>query len=94
MNEPAPKQREEREEEARIADGWQPIETAPKDGTPILVWDESMGYYNAHSHGQDDRRYAIGYWRTKSGKGWGNRNTSRPEPTHWQPLPDPPGEEP
>ncbi len=70
---------------------WRPIETAPKDGTPVLVWDESMG--SNKRDGCDDRRYAIGYvrcgWATPHGT-WGNRNNSHCSPTHWQPLPAPP----
>ena len=69
--------------------GWRQIATAPRDGTPILVWDPSMASYNWPGE-PDDSRYAIGYWRTVWGGGWGNRNTARPAPTHWMPLPEPP----
>lgn len=55
---------------------WQTIDTAPKDGTEVLLW---LG---------DD--VALGYWREDaqafdSEVGW-----IRPMPTHWMPLPDPP----
>jgi len=30
--------------------GWQPIETAPKDGTPMLLWDPEVG------------TVGLGYW--------------------------------
>jgi hypothetical protein len=74
---------------------WQPIETAPKDGTPILIWQPDRdpkpndGYC-------DDHRYAIGYWRlahpgwTINATPWGNRNSASVNPTHWMPLPEPP----
>lgn len=64
---------------------WQPIETAPKDGTAILIWqpDKKKGL------SQDDNRYAIGYWRVAEG-GWGNRNSAEVNPSHWMPLPEPP----
>ena len=73
---------------------WQPIETAPRDGTPILIFDPTKS-----SHDQidglrfDDARYAIGYWRVWKENGewmWGNRNSAYNSPTHWMPLPDPP----
>jgi hypothetical protein len=55
---------------------WQPIETAPKDGTVVLIWSPSRG--------------ACAAW--KKGRGWhtepGVYHVSRP--THWMPLPDPP----
>jgi hypothetical protein len=60
---------------------WQPIETAPKDGPPILAYGEgqiavcewsSCGYWSLVHVGM----YAAdGYWA---------------EPTHWMPLPEPP----
>lgn len=93
--------------------GWQPIATAPKDGTAILIYEPTAGFggraeechmprealgENEFSYQTDDprlqwyddRRYAIGYWRPWGG--WGNRNSSRVNPTHWMPLPSPPDE--
>jgi hypothetical protein len=85
---------------------WQPIETAPRDGTAILIYqpDYEVGgereCERANFHwrdGQagvwyDDHRYAIGYWRPWGG--WGNRNNAHVNPTHWMPLPPVPTREP
>lgn len=92
----------------QAAQDWQPIETAPKDGTPILIYQpdyEDGGELAWQRHTQhnnydgedeatdttsfDDQRYAIGYWRPWGG--WGNRNSSHVNPTHWMPLPVLPG---
>lgn len=64
---------------------WQPIETAPRDGTQILVGVWVAGYFK----GSESRWscWTIG----QHGSGdfgcdgeWGD------EPTHWMPLPPPP----
>jgi len=58
---------------------WQPIETAPRDGTSVLVF--------------CDNQFKIGHWSI-IGKGWRysfilqDRNALNP--THWMPLPAPP----
>ena len=69
-------------------EGWQPIETAPKDGTPILshkagVWAMPM----------------IVCWLDGPGIGepaWRQYDAEpsivRRHPTHWMPLPTPPRE--
>jgi Protein of unknown function (DUF551) len=60
---------------------WQPIETAPKDGTAILL---CVG-----------RWMTVGHWHRVAG-GWSsNGPVYSPygldeQPTHWQPLPEPP----
>jgi hypothetical protein len=58
---------------------WQPIETAPKDGTDILLWD-----------GEDviSCRWLDGAWVDS----WGLMKYETPsEPaTHWMPWPEPP----
>lgn len=70
--------------------GWHPIETAPKDGTPILVFEK----YPTMRGGPMDRHYieiAIwdDCWRIISfAPPCGDNN-----PTHWMPLPKPPLEE-
>lgn len=63
--------------------GWQPIETAPKDGTAVL------GYFG-NSAGEDYCDHAIVFY--KRGDWWlaelSNSDTGEVEPpTHWQPLP-------
>lgn len=59
--------------------GWQPIETAPRDGTHILCW---LPGYSAC-----EILYA-------SAEGWCMANgyylKGTADPTHWQPLPAPP----
>jgi hypothetical protein len=74
--------------------GWQPIATAPKDGTAILIWQPRTDFVRSVREWKncDDSRYAVGYWRTWVGS-WGNRNDADVEPTHWQPLPSPPLQE-
>lgn len=75
--------------------GWQPIDTAPKDGTYILLyypaWPSTLwiGHYwitetfiHGKSNGRHEKWYATGMAMSGS--------KSDPEPTHWQPLPEPP----
>ena len=68
---------------------WQPIETAPRDGTAVLLASPRSGGWRVWtSEGwQVRRRYLTdepkGDWR-----GRGARNL----PTHWQLLPEPPEE--
>jgi hypothetical protein len=60
-------------------DGWQPIETAPKDCRDVLCYVDGIGM------GQMVLYWNDGYWREKA-NGMGLKIT----PTHWQPLPAPP----
>lgn len=61
---------------------WQPIETAPKDGTMVLIWRKLEkgigGDFPAHA--------AVDEWR---GNSW-YRTRPGQQPTHWMPLPSPP----
>ncbi len=70
------------------AEQWQPIETAPKDGTSILVVDHGGTVREA---GWWDRWYGD-----TSNPGWMIANCDEEygiyvAATHWMPLPPPPG---
>jgi hypothetical protein len=56
---------------------WQPIETAPKDGTTVLVYDAARCRLTWTTEFED------GEW------GWPGPYFQA-EPTHWMPLPSPP----
>lgn len=59
---------------------WQPIETAPRDGTVVMLW---WPYWRS--------RTVIGYYQSIAGTWCSNEALSDHEPpTHWQPLPPPP----
>lgn len=65
--------------------GWQPIETAPRDGTNVLLWNgyhmevASWGYTNPWKHRED--------WCVGQCFGDYNSYSTADEPTHWHPLP-------
>ena len=64
--------------QAAVAAGWMPIETAPKDGTLILIREQRCsGLAVMYLHG----------WKYESG------NICYLEPTHWRPLPPAPSTE-
>lgn len=68
--------------------GWQPIETAPKDGTKIDLWVHFPEHDEAH-------RVADAFWDLEDEDwnlhGWLVRQFKfTPQPTHWMPLPEPP----
>lgn len=71
-------------------DSWQPIETAPKDGTVIDLWD---GHYGVRV---TNARWDHHYWLNgvpQGEKSWGRDDRDGPfcaKPTHWMPLPTPP----
>jgi hypothetical protein len=64
--------------------GWQPIETAPKDGTQILAFAKGYGsdFYGVCQWAEADPDFP----RTVSGWFW----SFAIRPTYWQPLPAPP----
>ena len=61
---------------------WQPIETAPKSGIGVLLW-------QPWKSGRDCT--VIGHYAN----GWVDRNCDdfKPQPTHWMPLPAAPSPE-
>lgn len=65
---------------------WQPIETAPKDGTAILVWDGKLVY---------EAEWWDAWYADSSKPGWMIANCDEEygfyvKATHWMPLPTPP----
>ncbi len=63
--------------------GWQPIETAPKDGTKLQGWNVDGWIPRIRFH--SDRTG----WQYAEGNTWWTFSEYR-QPTHWQPLPQPP----
>lgn len=64
---------------------WRPIDSAPRDGNEILLWDPDRAV---------DSRMQIGLWNDIwETPGWQScmENEALTRPTHWMPLPDPPG---
>lgn len=59
---------------------WKPIESAPKDGTMVLLGNAVHAWRTA------------GGWREAHQDWWDSRDEEGCEfpPTHWMPLPDPP----
>ena len=71
-------------------EGWRPIEEAPKDGTPVLLW-------CVHPHARwatDAREWSsavVGQWIDHNGGGWTWHGMAG-RMTHFMPLPAPPVE--
>ena len=77
--------------EALRAEQWRPIDMAPTDGTPLLLWcnDWVIGH-----HAVSYPPYAFEGWTT----GWETAGGydvgyARITPTHWRPLPEPPAQD-
>jgi hypothetical protein len=70
---------------------WQPIETAPKDGTNIDLWAKR---WRSDNDGFFYRRFPECYW--SNGDSMTNRHANWVHleegwyPTHWMPEPEPP----
>ena len=87
---------------------WQPIETAPRDGTEILVWYElatvpivHIAWFNSEHEWHRTGQYFGGWESLDDWLGWWSYTRSSitqerldedREPTHWMPLPEPPWE--
>lgn len=67
---------------------WQPIKTAPKDGTPILA------YIPCPWDNESPSMCAVVEWKRMYGRDavWvlSAYDAFRFNPTHWMPLPEPP----
>jgi len=69
---------------------WQPIETALKDGSEVLIWngeDVIIGYWDGESFVT-----CCGWTHIALIEGFKEDIEIFPVPTHWMPLPAPPVE--
>lgn len=85
---------------------WQPIETAPKDGTDVIVRCYAAGaefvhiaWYRSKDEWEESGQYCGGWDSLADWEGWWSyvRTSVSQErlegwhaPTHWMPLPAPP----
>ncbi len=70
---------------------WQPIETAPKDGSRIMVWDGAP-YFVCWSEQCEFAQFerVPGWQLFECEDGFYSCGLRPDEPTHWRPLPSPP----
>ena len=70
---------------------WQPIETAPKDGTLIDLFIDGERYVDCRwgDPNQDMEDWAS--WYQRYTESWGSAFPVDLNPTHWMPRPSPPG---
>lgn len=61
---------------------WQPIETAPRDGTRVLVFAPAAGSEYPANTQRVDRWHNGGWWQMRPAQPY----------THWRPLPAGPGD--
>jgi hypothetical protein len=78
-------------------DGWQTIETAPRDGTPVLLLIDGVaieGEWDKQTRA-DGYVYGDGQWEVVSllSHGCSCCSQQNPAPTAWMPLPQPPNNE-
>lgn len=76
---------EARLEEKLAKTGWQPIETAPGDGTTIDTYCDWAHLREVNVHWDQD---ALKWVRFDESEGW-----EECFPTHWMPIPDAPKDE-
>lgn len=77
---------------AAVEDGWQPIETAPRDGTRVRIL-SADGAEEDNVYWSEERYCILGAPQGSRGPGWVSTeagNLPIDPPTHWQPLPRPP----
>ncbi len=70
------------------ANGWMPIESAPKDGTRILIGDFKEADPDEHDYGIAE--FVQTKWQGIGQPDWYWSLNGTFAPTHWQPLPLPP----
>ena len=56
---------------------WQPIETAPEDGTIVIIYEEGKAVSAFYDSSTKQWVETMDYYEV-------------PDPTHWMPLPEPP----
>jgi hypothetical protein len=69
---------------------WQPIETAPKTGEPILLYQPSEGGQIGPNLDLDPGYYIFTGWFVRGHWYCCEYDAFEKDPTHWQPLPEPP----
>ena len=69
---------------------WQPIETAPKDGTPVIVWPPTWTGVISCARWNNDQyaKKPKPYWRRTDANGRATESRDKP-PTHWTLLAPP-----
>jgi hypothetical protein len=76
-----------------VTNDWQPIETAPRDGTRVDLWGINRLRYDRR--GERIVNVAWGFvtdWMGTKREDWQHGRGEDFEPTHWMPLPRPPSD--
>lgn len=67
---------------------WQPIETAPKDGTRVLVATKAAVYIAKYGEYRKEDSYFYGWYEYDCDDPWYSTDFQYHPLTHWRPLPE------